>query len=157
MAEAFTQTLEAIAALAQKHPDYQFEMIHNWTQQIQSGQSTPADWVQEVTRQWQAMPDARRDICQQIFEQSLLRAKQATYQPVNALDAFLERYLYGIQDEQVIQKSLVSKTLKQIDDSQRRSQTAPIRPPQPGPSPGGLTPRAGRTNPLPPTTRLPEA
>ena len=148
MSHSFKQTLEQIAELASQHPDYTFEWIQSWIQVLHQGQAS-ADWVQELVSQWSQLSEPRRDVCQQLFGQALLRARQATYQPLNALDMFLERYLYGVQDEQIVHKSRVSQTLKQVEETQRN------RPPaRPMPPPG--SPRAGRTNPLPPT-RLPEA
>jgi len=152
MGDSFRQTLEQIAALARQHPEHEFEGIQSWVQTLHQGQ-TSTDWVETLESQWQALPEPRQDVCQQIFAHALLRARQATYQPLNALDAFLERYLYGVQDEQIVQKSAVSQTLKQIDESQRR---APVRTPQHPHQPAAPPPRAGRTHPLPPT-RLPEA
>lgn len=141
MSNSFQESLELIAQLAARYPDYEFELIQSYVQllhqDLQRGQTAEA-WIQNLTQLLAEMPPHRADICHQLFDHALLKAKQATYQPVNELDAFLERYLYGIKDEKAVQKGTVSQALRQMEDQQRK------RTPQPPPAA-----RAGRTNPLP--------
>lgn len=139
MSDTFGQILEQIARLARQHPDYRFEYIHAYTSQL-APELDPAPWIEHLELQWQALPLARQEACRQIFDYALLQARQATYQPVNELDLFLERQLYGIQDEQVVHKGAVSQALKQLEDRGNKR-------------PAGRTPAApaaGRTNPLNP-------
>lgn len=137
MSNSFQETLELIARLAQKHPDYEFELIQTYIQELHQSPNTEV-WVQKLSQDLEQMLPHRADICQQIFEHALLKARQATYKPVNQLDAFLERYLYGIKDDQAVQKGSVSQAVKKLEEQQRKRVTPPSR--------------AGRTNPLPPQT-----
>lgn len=167
--DSFRQILGQIAELAARHPDYRFEHIDSYIRQLGSGDSKP--WIEAIDKDFQQLPPARQEACQQLFEYALLRARQTTYRPVNDLDAFLERQFYGIEDDQVIQKSAVSQALKQIDDRRRIAnspapQPGPQAGPPPGPPPGPQgqalpqvplhppaarpAPAAGRTNPLNP-------
>ncbi|MGV3524377.1 MAG: hypothetical protein ACO1RX_09135 [Candidatus Sericytochromatia bacterium] len=140
MSESFRQTLEHIAQVVQQHPEYLFEGIAAYTRRLQNGEPVAA-WIDEIVQQWQELSAPRQEACQQIFDYALLRARQATYRPVNALDQFLENQLYGIQDGEVVQKSAVSQALRQLDEQVRK------RPPAPA---GRTAPVAGRTNPLNP-------
>lgn len=134
----FSSVLEQIAELHQKHPDYTFEYIHEYIVDLDE-EDAPKAWVVKLYNQWQEMSEPRQQACAQIFQAALHRAQQATYRPVNALDAFLERQLYGIQDEKVVEKGLVSAALKQREQ-QREEQDNARRPARPL--------RPGRTNPL---------
>jgi len=136
MSNSFQETLELIARLAEKHPDYEFEPIQSYIETLHQSSSVEA-WVQQLNQDLDEMLPHRADICQQIFEHALLKARQATYKPVNDLDAFLERYLYGIKDEKAVQKGSVSQAIKKMEEQQQRKRVPP-------------SPRAGRTNPLPP-------
>lgn len=145
---SFSSILEQITQLHQKHPDYTFEYIQEHIAVLDDEDSSQA-WVVKLYNQWQEMSEPRQQACTQIFQAALLRAQQSTYRPVNDLDAFLERQLYGIQDDQVVHKGLVSAALKQRD--QQRDQQ---RDPQKDPPPEALRHRQvrpnrpGRTNPL---------
>ena len=137
---AFHQTLKAIAELAQAHPDYQFEYIQPYIDQLRVVEDSES-WSKGISTQWQELSDTRQEACKQIFDYALLRARQTNYRPVNELDAFLDRQLYGVQDTQSAKKGLVSQALKQIEERKR-----PPSPP-PGPPPSR---HPGRTNPLNP-------
>lgn len=153
--DSFRRSLEQIADLARRHPDYRFEYIQSYISQLGSeGEVTP--WIETLDAQWREMPAPRREACLNMFENALLLARQATYRPVNELDAFLERQLYGVQDEQAVLKGTVSQVLKQLDERRRAT-----NPPSPGTAPMpqgsalpampvGRPPAAGRTNPLNP-------
>ncbi len=143
--DSFRQILEQIARLAVEHPDYRFEHIQSYTSQLTPGSKT-STWVQELDKQWQEMPAPRQEACQQMFDYALLRARQATYKPVNALDAFLERQLYGIEDDQIVHKGSVSQALKTLEERKR----PPAQPPAPAAQPINRHQAAGRTNPLSP-------
>lgn len=135
MSDAFYQTLEQIAKLALRQPHYQFEYIQPYVDQLLAIDDQ-ASWCEGLYQQWQQMALPRQEACQQLFDYALLLAKQATYEPVNELDAFLERQLYGVQDTQAAQKGLVSQALKQYESSRR--------------PPPAATRHPGRTNPLSP-------
>lgn len=140
---AFLQTLEAIAELAQAHPDYQFEYIQPYIDQLRVVENTNS-WSKGIANQWDELSETRQEACRQIFDYALLRARQTNYRPVNELDAFLDRQLYGVQDTQSPKKGLVSQALKQIEE-RKRPPSPPAGPPGPPPSR-----HPGRTNPLNP-------
>ncbi len=137
---SFSSILEQITKLHQKHPDYTFEYIQEHIAILDDEDSSQA-WVVKLYNQWQEMSEPRQQACTQIFQAALLRAQQSTYRPINDLDAFLERQLYGIQDDQVVHKGLVSAALKQRDQQKEQQQDA-LRNRQVRPN------RPGRTNPL---------
>lgn len=146
--DIFRQTLEQIARLAGEHPEYRFEHIHSYTSQLTPTSDSKA-WISELEQQWRELPAPRQEACQQIFDYALLRARQTTYRPVNALDAFLERQLYGIEDDQIVHKGSVSQALRSLEERKR----PPAPPPAPQPAPpasAGRPQAAGRTNPLSP-------
>ncbi|PKL76138.1 MAG: hypothetical protein CVV27_11835 [Candidatus Melainabacteria bacterium HGW-Melainabacteria-1] len=145
--QRFRQLLEQIAELTGKHPDYRFEHIDSM---MGSLAGDAAGWVMTLDAQWQELSPQRQEALAQIFEHALLRARQATYRPLNALDAFLERQLYGIEDEQIIQKSAVSQALKQYEERRRPPVGQPASPAPASPPVPGRSPAAGRTNPLSP-------
>ena len=136
MSETFRQILEHIGSIARHHPDYRFEYIDHFTRKL-APELDHMPWVEDLHSQWQSMPAPRQEVCQEIFAAALLQARQTTYQPLNELDLFLERQLYGIQDEQVVHKGAVSQALKQFEDRKR-----PPAPPR--------APVSGHTNPLNP-------
>ncbi|HEY9841064.1 MAG TPA: hypothetical protein V6D23_11455 [Candidatus Obscuribacterales bacterium] len=150
--DSFRRILEQIASLARMHPDYRFEYIQNYASQL--GSQSDQAWIDELDAQWQELPAPRQEACLQLFDYALLQARQATYRPVNPLDAFLERQLFGIEDEEAVQKGTVSQALRQFEERKRPaaapgSATGPATPPPASP-PAGRTPAAGRTNPLNP-------
>lgn len=115
----FTTALEAIVGIAAQHPDYRFELIQPWVDQLQNRSLT----VAALATQLSELSPERQRVGLDMFEYALLRARQATYQPRNALDTFIEQQLYGVQDAQAIEKSLVGEFLRQ--------QEAAARPPKP--------------------------
>lgn len=153
--DSFRRSLEQIADLARKHPDYRFEYIQSYISQLGSAGDSGL-WVAELDQQWQELPPPRQEACQQMFDFALLRARQATYRPINKLDAFLERQLHGVEDEEAVLKGTVSQVLRQLEERKQRAAAPPPGPP-PGPQgsampamPVGRPPAAGRTNPLNP-------
>ena len=146
---SFSSILEQIVQLHQLHPDYTFEYIQEHIVVLDDEDSGQA-WIVKLYNQWQEMSEARQQACSQIFQAALHRAQQATYRPVNDLDSFLERQLYGIQDDQVVHKGLISAVLKQRDQQRdqqkdlqhKDQQQEALRNRQARPH------RPGRTNPL---------
>ncbi len=138
---SFSGILKKIAQLHQQHPDYTFDHIMEHIHTLEDAES-PEAWVVELYNQFQEMSAPRQHICQQIFESALQRAQQATYRPVNALDQFLERQLYGIQDEKIVEKGLIGQFLEQQKAEKAEKAEQARRRPRP--------PRPGRTNPLSP-------
>lgn len=170
MSEAFREVLEQVTRLASQHPEHQFELIQPYIDELhQARQNQGAEaWRDSLLSQWAELSEARQQACLDMFQHALQTARQATYTPVNDLDLFLEKRLYGIQDEEAVSKGLVSQALKQVQEQQEQMsrKRAPSPPPTPpnaaAPPPGTgpmktpppkqapLPPRAGRTNPLPP-------
>lgn len=154
--DSFRRTLDQIADLAHKHPDYRFEYIHSYISQL-TALGDPAAWAAEIDAQWQELPPPRQEACQQLFDHALLRARQANYRPVNRLDAFLERQLHGVEDEEAVLKGTVSQVLRQLEERKRAqqpqptpTQLPPLQPQPVQPGPPHKAPAAGRTNPLNP-------
>ena len=117
-AEQFRETLQAVADLSRQHPGYVFEWIQEFALQLREA-PRPETLIQDWVAQLAALSEARQEAGLRIFEQALLRARQATYQPLNRIDLFIEQQLYGIQDPQIVESATVSQLLK--------SQAAPAR------------------------------
>lgn len=145
----FSSILEQIAELHHKHPDHTFAYIQEYIALLDD-EDSPKAWVVKLYNQWQEMSVPRQQVCTQIFQTALQQAQQATYRPVNDLDAFLERQIYGIQDEKVVEKGLISAALEQQKQQRQHAQNKASESPMPHDAARrNLRPnRPGRTNPL---------
>lgn len=155
LAAPFTAALEAIVGIATAHPDYRFEIIQSWVDQLKDQSLT----IPALVAQLGELSPERQRVGLDMFEYALLRARQATYRPRNALDTFIEQQLYGVQDAQAIEKSLVGEFLRQqearakapvdhlpfVEPGAARPKTQPLPPGQVPPRP--MPPQ---TQPLPP-------
>lgn len=120
--EQFRKILEEILMVSQAHPTYQFEVIQEFVDTLKQA-TQPEHHIQHWVQELAVLPEARQEAGVRIFEYALLRARQSTYQPVNALDRFIERQLYGIQDEKIVENAVISQLLRS------QQETAPVRKP----------------------------
>ena len=164
MNEAFGKTLKDIVEVAVAHPAYNFELIQSYISELRaaSDEAGRTAWQDKLNQQFAELTEPRQQACQDLFTYALRLARQATYTPVNDLDVFLEKQIYGVQDDQAINKGLVSQVLKAAEQAEAARKRPPVQPPQRGTGPvkpqsAALTPqqRAGRTNPLPPVPGRP--
>jgi DNA-binding transcriptional regulator YbjK len=146
--EQLQQVLQDVYKLSQTHPEYVFEMIQDFVLQLKSS-AEPQKLIEHWVKQLSALSEPRQEAGLRMFEYALLKARQSTYHPVNAMDAFIERQLYGVTDEKAIEKGTVSQLLR----SQQQSEPTPVRkPPRTSTQPTNpLNPR--NLPPMPPPAR----
>ncbi|MGE3728154.1 MAG: hypothetical protein AB7I41_21545 [Candidatus Sericytochromatia bacterium] len=109
--EQLKNVIQDVYQLSQAHPDYVFEMIQDFVSQLRSNEE-PQALIDHWVKQLSALSEPRQEAGLRMFEYALLKARQSTYHPVNAMDAFIERQLYGVSDEKAIEKGTVSQLLR---------------------------------------------
>ncbi|PIQ26306.1 hypothetical protein COW36_15050 [bacterium (Candidatus Blackallbacteria) CG17_big_fil_post_rev_8_21_14_2_50_48_46] len=147
--EQFRHTLQAVLEIGKAHPDFRFELIQEYAERLKSSQD-PTLLINDWVRQLEELEIPRQEAGVRIFEYALLQARQATYRPLNPLDGFIERQLYGIQDEKMVENGTISQILKSQSETlaspmrkaPRSSQpTNPLNPRNLPPAPPNLPPK----------------
>lgn len=114
--EQFRKILQEVLALSQTHPTYNFELIQEFVETLRQA-SQPESQIQTWVEELSVLPEARQEAGLRIFEYALLKARQATYRPVNSLDRFIEYQLFGIQDEKIVENATISQILRAQQES----------------------------------------
>ena len=111
--DSFRRSLEQIADLARRHPDYRFEYIQSYISQLGSeGEVTP--WIETLDAQWREMPAPRREACLNMFENALLLAlKDAIANPKEA-GTFLNQYHREVDADVAAQETQILGSLAQL-------------------------------------------
>lgn len=92
--EQLRQVIQDVYQLSQAHPDDVFEMIQDFVLQLRNNEEPQAQiyyWVKQLS----ALSEPRQEAGLRMFEYALLKARQSTYNPVNAMDAFISQPSWG--------------------------------------------------------------